>query len=139
MLAVVLVARRLGSTAFGEYSLIGAFALIFSYLADFGLVSLLIRQFAQSSSSEERLLSQAVSLQLWLSTVSAGALIGFGFLLQPSSVIRLGICLAAAGLFLESLGRPFTALILSRRQIPRAALIVAGTSVFNTALLLGVL
>ncbi len=138
-LAGVLLARRLGSSTFGQYSVVITFALIFSYLADFGLVSLLIRDLARSPASTESVLGEALPLQLALSTITAVALVGVGFALETNGTVRLGLCAAAVGLFLESLGRPFTAVIISRQQILRAASIIVFTSVANTALILAVL
>jgi len=137
--AAVLVARRLGAGDYGQYSLILAFSLLFSYLADFGLVSLLVREVACEPFQASDLLSRALTAQVTVSLAGISALLCAGFLLEPSGLIRIGILLAAAGLFLESLGRPFSGVLLGQQRVLASAVATATGSIVNTTLLIGVI
>ncbi len=132
----VLVARHLGAGSYGEYNVILAFVLIFSFVGDFGLVSLLIREVAATPDHTPQLLSDGVSAQIAVSATAVSTLLIVGFFLEPSSLIRYGLVLGAAALGLESMGRPFTAVIIGSGKIAVAALLLAVVSMTNTALLL---
>jgi O-antigen/teichoic acid export membrane protein len=132
----VLVARHLGADSYGEYNVIMAFVLIFSFVGDFGMVSLLIREVAATPDHTPQLLSDGVSAQIAVSATAVSTLLIVGFFLEPSSLIRYGLVLGAAALGLESMGRPFTAVIIGSGKIAVAALLLAVVSMTNTALLL---
>jgi O-antigen/teichoic acid export membrane protein len=138
-LASILVARHLGRVAYGEYSVIISFTLIFSYLGDFGLVSLLIREVAARPAEIPQLLGDALVGQLMVASATVVALLLFGFALEMGATLRLGLALAAIGLFIECLGRPFSGVVIGQKRIVPAALIIAIASIVNTVLILAVL
>lgn len=137
--AGIAVARRLGAAYFGQYSLVLAFLLIFSSLADFGLVSLIIREVAAQRRSAEILLGQAIRLQVIVGTVTALALVACGFLFESDGTIRFGLCVVAVGLYVESLGRPFSGILIGGGHIGLSALAIGATSLFNTIAVLATL
>jgi O-antigen/teichoic acid export membrane protein len=134
--AGVLVARQLGASLFGQYNIVIAFVLIFSFLADFGMVSLLIREVAGRPNQTAQLLSDGMAAQLAVSAVATLALVGVGFSVEHSGLIRMGLVLGASALAIESLGRPFTAVIIGTGHLATAAVLVGVASVSNTLLLL---
>lgn len=137
--ATILVARHLARNLYGEYSLVAAFALIFSYLADFGLVSLIIRQVAQTPRRTSDILGEALPAQLGVSVLSVVALMAIGLSVETDPTIRIGVVLAGGGLFVESLGRPFSGVLIGQQRLLQSALVIATVSLFNTAALLLVL
>jgi PST family polysaccharide transporter len=132
----VLVARHLGRNLYGQYSLITSVALIFSYLADFGLVSCMIREVAGEPDDLDSLVSLGLTAQLVVSVVCAGALGATDLVLATSPLVRIGIAIAAVGLFVESLSRPLSGVIIGRNRLILSALLIAGTSFLNSVLLL---
>jgi O-antigen/teichoic acid export membrane protein len=137
--AGVAIARRLGAVAFGQYSLVIAFTLIFSSLADFGLVSLLIREVAAGNESPADLLGRAVRAQLYIAAGTVVVLLGVGFVAEVNDTTRYGLCLTAGGLFVESLGRPFSGVLIGSGKLIQSAATIAAVSLANTAMLLLVL
>jgi O-antigen/teichoic acid export membrane protein len=63
-LSVVVVARSLPVSAFGTYNYLLAFAILFQFLADFGLVNILVREFARRPGELKELLGCAKGL-MW--------------------------------------------------------------------------
>jgi O-antigen/teichoic acid export membrane protein len=116
-----------------------AFVLIFSFLADFGMVSLLIREVAARPVDTTQLLSDGMAAQMAVSAVATLALMIIGFSIEGNAIIRAGLALGAIALAIESLGRPFTAVIIGRGHVAVAAVVLAIASITNTVLILAVL
>ncbi|MBV8212047.1 MAG: oligosaccharide flippase family protein [Verrucomicrobia bacterium] len=64
-LSVIVVARDLDVGVFGTYNYLLAFAILFQFLADFGLVNILVREIARSPEDVKHLLASAKGL-MWL-------------------------------------------------------------------------
>ena len=64
-LSVIVVARSLPVNVFGTYNYLLAFAILFQFLADFGLVNILVREFARKPGDLKHLLGSAKGL-MWV-------------------------------------------------------------------------
>ncbi|HEX3444252.1 MAG TPA: oligosaccharide flippase family protein, partial [Chthoniobacterales bacterium] len=64
-LSVIVVARTLPVSSFGTYNYLLAFAILFQFLADFGLVNILVREMARRPGELDRLLGSAKGL-MWV-------------------------------------------------------------------------
>src|SRR5713226_10135915 len=73
----VLVIRKLGAEAFGQYAAVGAFGAIFIFVADLGLSPYIVREFARWRNTPDghgraqRLYGTVIALRLLLSCLAA--------------------------------------------------------------------
>jgi len=102
----VLVIRKLGADAFGQYAAVGAFGAIFIFVADLGLSPYLVRQFARWRSEPnghelaQHLYGVVVALRLLLSCLAAVLIILAAWLTQRPAVMIGAIALNAITLIL---------------------------------------
>ena len=83
-LSVIVVARGLDVSVFGTYNYLLAFAILFQFLADFGLVNILVREIARRPSEVKHLLGSAKGL-MWLLFVCFLPVLAGAVLLQDAS------------------------------------------------------
>src|SRR3989344_2498650 len=104
LVTIGIVTRALGPGSFGEYSAILAFLYLFSIAADLGLYQYLLRESSRPGVDESAVFSLAFTLRIAALTFILGTGIAAAFLFVPvSSAARLGIPLAAAAFWLQSL------------------------------------
>lgn len=102
----VLIVRRLGAQAFGQYSAVLAFGAAFLFLADLGLSPFLVREVARhrnrASGMEfvRQLYGNVLLLRLALSIVTAVVIIGSAWLTGRPATMVGAIALGAVGLLL---------------------------------------
>ena len=137
--AAVLIARQLGAADFGQYNVILAFVLIFSFLGDLGMVSLLIREVAAKPGQTSALLSDGLVAQAGISAMIFVGLIAAGLAIESDPIVRTGVFIAGVALAIECSGRPFTAVLIGQGRLSLSAAVLAITSITNTVLLLLVL
>lgn len=134
--AVAIMARYLGQTGFGQYTIIFTFLSFFAIISDFGLTLVTAQMISRPDADEEKILNNLFSLRLFSAVVflAAAPLLVIFFPYDPA--IKLGVALGAAtflfialnqiivGLFQKnlSMGRDAAAEIISR------LFLVAGTA-----------
>ncbi len=82
MFAVLLAARGLSLTDFGIFNYLLSFAIVFQFLADFGLTNILTREVARHPDDVRRLLGSAKGLMWSLFCLSTALLLGTVLLLN---------------------------------------------------------
>jgi PST family polysaccharide transporter len=91
MLVTAVLARRLGPTGFGQYSLWLAFIAFFTPLYDFGLTAFSLREVAQSPQNTSRLLRAVATTKIFLSTLGLLVVVslayGLDYFITPLSGI----------------------------------------------------
>jgi O-antigen/teichoic acid export membrane protein len=100
-LAVIVVARGLDVSVFGTYNYLLAFAILFQFLADFGLVNILVREIARRPEELKRLLGSAKGL-MWVLFLLALPVLGIAVIVQdvPGSVKAQSFVMGVASLML---------------------------------------
>jgi O-antigen/teichoic acid export membrane protein len=102
----VLVIRKLGADAFGQYAAVGAFGAIFMFVADLGLSPYMVRQLARWRSAPDgheqaqRLYGTIVALRILLSCLAAILIILAAWLTQRPAIMIGAISLNAVTLIL---------------------------------------
>ncbi len=105
----VLVIRRLGAEAYGQYAAVLAFGAVFVILADLGLGPFAIREVAswrELPDGEERtsrLYGNILALRFVLSLVTAGVIVGSAWLTGRSPMVVGAIALGTLGLVMYSI------------------------------------
>lgn len=121
LVSIGLIARHLGPSGFGEYSLVLAFLYTFIIVGQFGLYPLLLRELSQRE-DKAALLSDFFSLRLYL-LVSVMALTPFAALLFPYSMkVIQGIGIAAVGFLFMGLSQLLMAVFQHFLSVWRASL-----------------
>lgn len=100
-LSVIVVARTLPVSSFGTYNYLLAFAILFQFLADFGLVNILVREMARRPGELKRLLGSAKGL-MWVLFFLFLILLTIAALVQsvPGEVKMLSFVMGVASLTL---------------------------------------
>src|SRR5579859_770743 len=102
----VLVIRKLGADAFGQYAAVGAFGAIFIFIADLGLSPYMVRQFARwrntpdGHAEAQRLYGTVIALRLLLSCLAAVLIICAAWLTRRPAIMIGAIALNAVTLIL---------------------------------------
>ncbi|MBZ0299363.1 MAG: oligosaccharide flippase family protein, partial [Anaerolineae bacterium] len=103
----VLVVRTLGDEKFGQYSIVLAWAGLFSVIGDLGINQYLAREIASKKSASEALFWDTVVLRLMLAVAASIITVGGALLLTDyTSDIILGIALFTATYFFMALVAP---------------------------------
>lgn len=92
------LARYLGTSGFGEYSLVFSFVGIFVIFADFGLGTLLTREMAAGRASQDYF-AQVFTLRFLFSTVAFILAAIAVFFFPYSSAVKTGVVIASVGNF----------------------------------------
>jgi O-antigen/teichoic acid export membrane protein len=102
----VLVIRKLGAEAFGQYAAVGAFGAIFIFVADLGLSPYMVRQLARwrnapdGHEQAQRLYGTIVALRILLSCLAAILIIFAAWLTRRPAIMIGAISLNAVTLIL---------------------------------------
>jgi len=105
LVIVGLIARTLSPAEVGDYFTIIALLYTFSFFADLGLYSLLVRDISRpdvTGPEESRIVSTAFSLRVGALVVALAAAIVAGFLFPYSNIVRLGIVIGTLHIFFLS-------------------------------------
>lgn len=123
----VLIVRRLGSAAFGQYTAVLAFGMSFAFLSDLGLSTYAVREVArlrdQPNGSDQinALYSTMLRLRLSLTVIAAILLVGAGWLVGYSPAMIGALALGAIGLFTYSVQGTCEALLAGHERLDLAA------------------
>lgn len=100
-LSVIVVARSLDVNVFGTYNYLLAFAILFQFLADFGLVNILVREIARRPDELKHLLGSAKGL-MWLLFLFSLPILAIAVIVQdvPVSVKAQSFVMGIASLTL---------------------------------------
>lgn len=113
----ILIARYMGPSLFGDFSLIIAFVSIFSIIANFGIDTILIREISKNYSRKDKLISNSVVLKLIFS-ISAFLMSAIIAITLPYSFsVKLGIIILSLTLISNSFTYLFTTIFQSRLEM----------------------
>jgi O-antigen/teichoic acid export membrane protein len=105
----VLIVRQLGAEAFGQYAAIGAFGMLFIFVADLGLSVFAVREVARYRAGAEAqektnwLYANLLVLRLVLSFIASLLILGTAWLTNRPPLMLLALALNAVGLILHGL------------------------------------
>jgi len=131
---VVLVARKLGSTGMGEFSLILSLFWIFQTIASMGIQPLLIREIAAKPEKTGEIFSNAAFLSICASVLMAVCMVGFSVIAGYSHNIYLATYWMSATLVLSTVSIVVQAIFIAWEK---AELVVVGMT-WESAFRLGV-
>jgi len=122
LVSFLLLARYLGVSQFGKFSLVLAFVELFRVMADFGVDTAVIRRLSVSDEDQSKLVGNTIILKLILATASYFLTLLIAFILRYPFDLVLLIALAAFALFASSVANalttPFQAQLRMKRLIP---------------------
>jgi O-antigen/teichoic acid export membrane protein len=135
----LLLARYLGVSQFGKFSLVLAFVELFRVMADFGVDTAVIRRLSVSDEDQSNLVGNTITLKLILSVASFFLAILIALVLRYPTDLVLLIGLAAFALFASSsanaLTTPFQAHLRMKQLIPAK---ISGGVFFVLAVAIGI-
>lgn len=113
----VLIIRNLGNSAFGQYSIVLAWAGIFSVFGDMGISQYLTREIARDSSKASEYFWDVVSLRLILSVLATILTVVGAVLYGYSTEIVLGIGLYTLTFVLQAFLQPLFSVLIGNERI----------------------
>ncbi|MBV7327648.1 oligosaccharide flippase family protein [Chloroflexi bacterium TSY] len=135
-LAGVLLARTLGPTGYGTYSLIGAFVGIVAVISDFGLSQTIVKEVASNRDQHPEIALTRARVFYWLRIGLAG--VATCFVIVGSGLISEGwlglpgmaglLSLAALGLVVSALNGSMSALFQSIERFDRISIVMLVTA-----------
>ncbi|MCJ7578316.1 MAG: flippase [candidate division Zixibacteria bacterium] len=139
LVSFLLLARYLGVSQFGKFSLVLAFVELFRVMADFGVDTAVIRRLSVSEEDQSKLVGNTISLKLILATASYFLTILIALILRYPADLVLLIGLAAFALFASAtanaLTTPFQAQLRMKQLIPAK---ISGGAFFIIAVAIGI-
>jgi O-antigen/teichoic acid export membrane protein len=139
LISFLLLARFLGVSQFGKFSLVLAFVELFRVMADFGVDTAVIRRLTVSDEDQSKLVGNTIILKLILATASYFLTVLIAFILRYPTDLVLLIALAAFALFASSaanaLTTPFQAQLRMKRLVPAK---ISGGVFFILAVVIGI-
>ncbi len=139
LVSFLLLARYLGVSQFGKFSLVLAFVELFRVMADFGVDTAVIRRLTVSEEDQSKLVGSTITLKLILATASYFLTLLISFILRYPTDLVLLIALAAFALFASSsanaLTTPFQAQLRMKQLVPAK---ISGGVFFVLAVVIGI-
>jgi O-antigen/teichoic acid export membrane protein len=108
-LIIIVIARLSGVEQVGDFTFVLAFTLAFSFLIDFGLSWLLIREVTKRRQDVKRYINNALTMCLLLGIISLLLMTGGIHLLGYHQGVMWAVCLAGLALVVETIGNVFRA------------------------------
>jgi O-antigen/teichoic acid export membrane protein len=114
----ILVVRSLGDENFGQYSIIIAWAGLFSVIGDLGINQYLAREIARDKTAAVDLFWDTVALRFLLAIIASAVTVGGAIALTDySSDIVLGIAIFTSTYFLQSIIEPLQSLLIGNERV----------------------
>jgi O-antigen/teichoic acid export membrane protein len=139
LVSFLLLARFLGVSQFGKFSLVLAFVELFRVMADFGVDTAVIRRLSVSDEDQSKLVGNTIVLKLILATASYSLTLLIAFILRYTTDLLLLIALAAFALFASSVANalttPFQAQLRMKQLVPAK---ISGGVFFVLAVVIGI-
>lgn len=115
-LVTVYVIRKFGAAEYGKFAYALSFVSLFSSLFDFGIATLLVREFA-GDRTKERFLSQLLTLKAVIGLIGLSIVSVAGIMASSDTVIRKMIVILCFYVVLVELANLFYALFRSRQRM----------------------
>ena len=122
LISIGLIARYLGQSGFGSYSLVLAFLYIFDSLADLGLYSLMVREISKSDVDEKKVASNILTIRIVALLVFMGiASIIVWFFPYPAQV-KNSVIIASISFIFLSIGQVLMGIFQKYLRTDKSAL-----------------
>jgi O-antigen/teichoic acid export membrane protein len=113
----VLVVRRLGDSAFGDYSVVLAWAAVFSFIGDLGIAQYMTREMARNKEKGHQLFWDVSALRLILAIVTSVVTIIGAILSGYGSQMVLAIALYTVTYFWQAIFTPLQGVIAGYERL----------------------
>lgn len=123
--------RYLGPYSSGQYQFILSYVLIFAIISDFGIQQFITKKMSEDPENIKKYFQNFLGFEFLLSLCLYGALIGVAWLKGLSPEVFAGIAVAGLGMAANALTFPFLAVMTSRQDLRRVALINFINSLVN--------
>ena len=121
LILIVFVARTLGALEYGKFTFAFSFAMLFVVFSDFGISSIMVREFSKDK-KKENTFSSILSLKIILSIIALVFLIVGSFFITQSIEIRKIIWILSIFIIVDSLLEFFYSFLRSRQKMHIEAL-----------------
>ncbi len=136
MAIYLVLARRLGVSAFGAFTYAMSFALLFNVVTDLGLTTVFTREVARAPGQTRALLRRALTLKLVLAPVTLAVVLAIATAMHtPGDTLAL-IAVLTAAMLLGSLAGLFEGLLRAAGQPGRVGLALALASLSGLVVVL---
>jgi O-antigen/teichoic acid export membrane protein len=133
--STALIARYLGATLFGQFSLIYVFLGLASIFADFGLVTLLIREVA-AKKANARFLSGILTLRLFSSLLVIFVSLAILQFFPYPAIVKKGIVVSLIGSLFLNLSSVYWGIFQAKLNFLKVVLIQVFSSLISTVLVI---
>lgn len=127
--------RYLGVEGYGQYALIFAYLALFGVFVDFGLFLMQVRAIAKQPEKEGYILGNILGLKLVLSLVVFAAAVGVAYLVYDNPLLTTGILIGVISQVTLTLALVPTSLFQARLQMQKVTLINIATRVLYFGLI----
>jgi len=134
-IASIILIRYLGAELQGIYSYILTIVALFSFVSDFGLQSLLVREVKSSGENAGKVLGNAIVLQIVQVVISIIVVNLYGIIFEAEPEIRKSLILASVAFSLLYLVNPFLASMGSYEKMHLTGLSNSAASIFNALII----
>jgi O-antigen/teichoic acid export membrane protein len=125
----LLLARRLGVAEFGRYTYSISFTLLFTVIADFGILTIFTREAARTPGRVRVLLAQVIPVKLGLAAATLAGTLGVSWAMREPREILLLVSIATLAMLINSVAFLFENLLKSSGR----AGIAGGSAVAQSA------
>lgn len=130
-LAGIALVRYLGAEMQGVYSYILSIIFLLSFITDFGLQSLLVREIKIAGSGSPRFFGNALMLQVFQILVSGVLIALYSLTFEKNPSVKLPLLYASFAITLMYLSNPFTAALSSHEKMHLSGLAGGLASILN--------
>ncbi|HPI02688.1 MAG TPA: flippase [Candidatus Goldiibacteriota bacterium] len=130
-LAGIALVRYLGAEMQGVYSYILSIIFLLSFITDFGLQSLLVREIKISGSGSPKFFGNALMLQVFQILVSGALIAAYSMTFEKNPAVKLPLLYASFAMTLMYLSNPFTAALSSHEKMHLSGLAGGLASILN--------
>ncbi len=126
-----MLVRYLGAELQGVYSYILSIIFLLSFITDFGLQSLLIREIKIAGSGSSKFFGNALMLQIFQILVSGILIAAYSLTFEKNPAVKIPLFYASFAITLMYLSNPFTAALSSHEKMHLSGLSSGLASIFN--------
>lgn len=116
-ISVALLTRYLGTTGYGNFTLIFSYLTFFSLISDFGLQLVTVKELAGAKEKIKDLYGTYLSIKVILGIIASALALIFTFFFPYSTELKLGICIGVIAVFISGLMGYFNSILQSRVRL----------------------
>ncbi len=131
---VMVLTRYFGTKGYGDYATILTYLGFAGIIVDMGFFSITVREISKPRANIPKIVSNVLSLRIFLSILLFGGAVGLVFLMPYSMTIKLGISIAAIAYLFISLRQIGVSVFQAKLKMDRNAVIDVVTRLLNLIL-----